>query len=308
MQPRRLFTTLMMLTLLFLIACQTEAFVDGSETHAQVEVPVVHVDNNGRQASPTPALSDSNSRNNTSRLVRGQRDAYEKQILASVVRFVVTGPSKADPAEVIGERGHGTIIDGRYLIVHNHFDIDLSVFAHESFSDCASFTMYSASGYMILREMPPPLFKVIIEEKQTLVLDFGANDDGLRFFDWFRVPSAPFISWQELELLPGMEVAQVNWDGTTTWIDWITVREVITDEGTPRLKLENSIAHGSSGGGVFWNGFHIANNWMLVHYRAGNNPDLSQYSIAALNSEQVAAISSLNSGDLQTEHGYTMGW
>jgi hypothetical protein len=300
MQPGRIFTVLMLLTLLFLIACQTQAFVDGKETPVPIEVSLVQREKTSIQSSPTPALTDSDYRNNTARMDRGQREAYEKQILASVVRLDVIGPSKSDPAQVIGEGGHGTIIDGRYLIVHNHFDIDLSVFADEGFQECASLTMYSASGYLILREMPPPLFKIIIEEAETLVLDFGTNDEGLRFFDWFRVPSAPFMSWHELELLPGMEVAQVNWDGKRTQIDWITVLEVITTEGTPRLMLDNPIAHGSSGGGIFWKGFHIANNWKLVHYMSENNSDPSQYSIAALNSERVAAISFLRSGDLHS--------
>jgi len=64
-----------------------------------------------------------------------------------------------------------------------------------------------------------------------------------------------------------MEVAQVDWDGATTRVDWTTVQEVNVEDGVPRLVLADDVMLGASGGGIFWQGIHIANNWLMVqHY------------------------------------------
>ncbi len=220
--------------------------------------------------------------------IREQCQQYEQQILATVVRLEVLIPSLDDPDLLTGGSGYGTIKDGRFIVVHNHFLIDLSIFADEAQRDLVSLNLYSASGYMLLRNERPPLFEIVVEDQETLVLDFGTNDEGEGFFDWFRVPSAPFKNIQEIKFQPGSEVAQVNWDGKITYIDWVQVQEVITNDGVPRLVLANPINDGSSGGGVFWKGAHIANNWMKVGILDAGGTVTFQYSIAAINSMTVA--------------------
>ena len=88
---------------------------------------------------------------------------------------------------------------------------------------------------------------------------------------------------------PNTEVAQVNWDGSKTLINWTRVNKPRTEDGVQVIELNNYARSGSSGGGVFWNGNHIANNWSssrVVTYPAGETS--REYSVAALNSLQVA--------------------
>ncbi len=197
-------------------------------------------------------------------------------------------PSLVDPNLLTGGGGHGTIKDGRFIVVHNHFSIDLSIFDDETQREIASLNLYDANGYMILRDARPPLFEIVVEDQETMVLDFGTNNEGENFFDWFRMPSASFKNIQEINFQYGTEVAQIDWDGQTTYIEWVRVQELIIDDGVPRLVLANSINNGSSGGGVFWNGIHIANNWMRVEIIDEAGVIDFQYSIAAINSLAVA--------------------
>jgi len=221
-------------------------------------------------------------------IIREQCQQYEQQILAAVVRLEVLMPSLEDPDLLTGGSGYGTIKDGRFIVVHNHFLIDLSIFADEAQRDLVSLNLYSANGYMLLRDERPPLFEIVVEDQETLVLDFGTNDEGEGFFDWIRVPSMPFRNIHEITIQSGSEVAQVNWDGQITYIDWVQVQEVITNDGVPRLVVANPINDGSSGGGVFWKGAHIANNWMKAGILDEGGTVTFQYSIAAINSVAVA--------------------
>jgi hypothetical protein len=152
----------------------------------------------------------------------------------------------------------------------------------------STFSPESSADDLSCADPAPSIFEIVVEDQETLVLDFGTNDEGEGFFDWFRVPSAPFRNSHEIAIQPGSEVAQINWDDQITYIDWVKVQEVITHDGLPRLVLANPINNGSSGGGVLWNGAHIANNWMRVAQRDEGGTETYQYSIAALNSVAVA--------------------
>jgi negative regulator of sigma E activity len=46
---------------------------------------------------------------------------------------------------------------------------------------------------------------------------------------------------------------------------------------------------GASGGGVFWNGNHIAINWQTVRLLEEDGEVLEQFSTVALNSDRVVA-------------------
>ena len=105
-----------------------------------------------------------------------------------------------------------------------------------------------------------------------------------------RFQSAPGKAWGFLQLLPEMEIAHINWDGATAQVDWVTIDKVITKRGVPRLELASVVRPGASGGGVFWNGYHIANSWSQgIEYCENNGRVLRQYSVVALNSTQVMA-------------------
>jgi hypothetical protein len=57
------------------------------------------------------------------------------------------------------------------------------------------------------------------------------------------------------------------------------------------LELDNFNEIGSSGGGVFWQGIHIANNWQRTTVNVSRGTAmLYQYSSAALNSLSEATI------------------
>lgn len=274
-------------TLMMSVGYQIETSSDPNEREGSVNVLIEQQNRHGPMFSSESSVGDLSCAD-PGPSIREQCELYEQQILATVVRLEVLVPSLDDSNLLTGGGGHGTIKDGRFIVVHNHFSIDLSVFADETQKDLASLNLYAANGYMLLRDARPPLFEIVVEDQETLVLDFGTNDKGEGFFDWFRVPSAPFKNIQEIMIQPGSEVAQVNWDGQITYIDWVKVQEVITIDGIPRLILANPINNGSSGGGVFWNGTHIANNWMRVEIIDEGGAVIYQYSIAAINSVAVA--------------------
>jgi hypothetical protein len=275
-------------TLMMLAACQIETSSVSNERVGSVNVRLERQIQYSSKFQPESSADDLSCADPVPS-IRDQCEYYEQQILATVVRLEVLVPSLEDPDLLTGEGAHGAIKDGRFIVVHNHFTIDLSIFADEAHKDEASLNLYSANGYMLLRDERPPLFEIVVEDQETLVLDFGTNDEGKGFFDWLRVPSAPFRNSREIAIQPGSEVAQINWDGQITYIDWVKVQEVITNEGVPRLVLANPINNGSSGGGVFWNGSHIANNWLTVELRDKGETETYQYSIAALNSAAVAS-------------------
>ena len=70
----------------------------------------------------------------------------------------------------------------------------------------------------------------------------------------------------------------------------LTEQDIVTERGTSSLELANLVTSGTSGGGVFWNGYHIANTWYQAYVFAENGVTISRhFSAAALNSSQVAA-------------------
>jgi hypothetical protein len=150
-------------------------------------------------------------------------------------------------------------------------------------------SVYTANGEPLWLEAPVALVSIAAEDAETLVLDFGNyGSEGL--FAAFGLSSAEFRSWESLTLHSGQEVAQINWDGKTAHVDWVKVQTVITEHGTPRLEFANFVTPGASGGGVFWNGYHIANTWARESVRnVHSGAILRRYSVAALNSSRVVA-------------------
>lgn len=187
------------------------------------------------------------------------RAVVEERILAATVRIVVESWTvRADEAgyEVEVKASHGTVKDGRYIVTHNHFSTAFSAEAGEG-------------GYQVVRLLtvwgeevyrgPASAFEVVWAGGETLVIGHGKDE----FFSGLGFGSADFVEGTAVSLQPGMEVAQIDWDGSRTWVEWTTVEGVGVENGVPVMVLEGDIMVGASGGGVFLDGAHVANNWTV---------------------------------------------
>lgn len=216
-------------------------------------------------ASPTPDMAST-------------CDETARRILASTVRIEFHGPA--------GGIGHGTIVGGRYLITHNHYPVTAAALNNGGEGVVTAVSVLKANGDIILLKAPLSYFKVVREEPEMLLLDFQAYN-GLGFFDSLGVPS---VEWSALRPAPGTEVAQVNWDGTTAHVDWVRVTTVHLDRGAATIELDSFVEQGASGGGVFHNGVHIANNWTRQTDRLESGAVVRRYSMAALNPVNALAV------------------
>ena len=213
---------------------------------------------------------------------------WEEEALATTVRIQMSGwvasaeENTATWTRLETEMGHGTVKDGRYLITHNHYQMPFDLLAAGRITGLVS--LFTSAGEPILSKADINIMRVAYEDSQTLVLDFQ-TETGEGLFDSLSIPSADFMIWTNLSLQPGQEVAQIDWDGTTAHVDWVEIQMVTTDGETPKLELNNFNAIGSSGGGVFWQGYHIANNWRRTTVNGSEETAVpNQFSSAALNS------------------------
>jgi hypothetical protein len=211
----------------------------------------------------------------------------EKRILAATVRIELQGWTVADSEsgyDIDYTIGHATIRDDQYLITHNHFSIPLSIRPQHGETEVYTRVTLSDSNGEILFQGSISDFELVWEDPETLVFAYKGED---LFQDAGLVPTE-FGDWSSVPLQAGMEVAQVDWDGATTRVDWTTVQEVYVEDGVPRLVLADEVTLGASGGGIFWQGIHIANNWLLVqHYDESGTMD-GAVTKAALNSAPVS--------------------
>jgi hypothetical protein len=268
--------------LLVIVALQLVGCSPVLEVHAiQQQVianPVVPATNEVSVLSETSGSTS--CANPTSEMVLNCKVLTDR-ILASTVRVEFHGPN--------GGIGHGTVLGGRYLVTHNHYPFSVDALASGADSGVTAVSIYKANGEIILLKAPLTYFSVVVVEPELLVLDFQEYS-GTGFFDSLNVPSAEAKAYDD-QLLPGMEVAQIDWDGQIADVDWVLVTAVYSDGVTQRLELNNFVQQGASGGGIFYNGYHIANNWSRSTDRLATTGEIvRQYTVAAFNSPQVAAI------------------
>jgi hypothetical protein len=220
--------------------------------------------------------------------IRRNRAAWEQKMLASAVRLelrVFEVSEDGEPlASLQSSTGHATVKDGRYLVTHNHYGVSLK---SEQAGTTTRVTVFKADEEEIILHQPLTAVEVAFEDPQTLVLDFGVCS-GQGVFAQLDVASADFRHWQALPLEAGMEVAQLDWDGDTAHVDWVEIEEVVNKNGVCSLRLSNFVRTGASGGPIFLDGYHIANNWSRATVRDRNEQIIDQHSFAALNSPQVA--------------------
>lgn len=186
--------------------------------------------------------------------------------------------------------GHGTVMNGRYLLTHNHFDLPLSDLLADDFNgQFATITLYTANGSPLWRG-PLTTAGIVFDDSETLLLELlDRHGEGL--FDSLGIPSADFATRETVHVTPGATVAQVNWNGAHAFVQWTHVEDVFTEAGTPVVQLADCIRGGSSGGGVFFEGKHIANNWSRSNGCVEQSRlELLLYSKAALNSTDLIAV------------------
>lgn len=214
------------------------------------------------------------------------RSQMEASILHSTVRFHIQSWVVKDGEAgylLYDSVGHGTVMEGRYLVTHNHIEIPLSIRPRAGDPETyGMITLFNAAGTKV-HVGPLAEFELARAETETLV--FAAKEEG--FFETLGFSSANFKQYSSVELKPGMEVGQVDWDGQLTRVDWTTVREVVLDDGLARLVLDDGAMVGASGGGIFYQGDHVANNWRLEERVDGNGEVVEAVTTVALNTAEV---------------------
>lgn len=255
-----------------LIGCQLEtAVAQASQPHLNVTPTTTEI----RCGQPRPED-----------VVTCQR--WEESFVATTVRIQLSGwlasaeENTATWTRLDTETGHGTVKDGRYLVTHNHYKMPFDLLLAGRVAGLVS--LFTAAGDPILSKADINIVSVAYEDNQILVLDFQ-TETSAGLFEELGIPSASFKAWSDLALQAGQEVAQIDWDGTTAHVDWVEIQAVMTDNEIAKLELDNFNEVGSSGGGVFWEGVHIANNWQRTTVtEIGGTAVLHQFSSAALNS------------------------
>jgi hypothetical protein len=221
-----------------------------------------------------------------------KHDEFEARILRSTVRFQVNyWVVEADESGYMIEStvGHGTVKDGRFLVTHNHFSQPFSDNPNVNAQDIfAQVRIYSADGTK-LTELSGKDVSIVLQDVETLILDLQELN-GVGLFEAVGLKSAAFLQSHSLSLTPGTKVAQIDWDGRVAREDWTTVQAVNAEDGVTRLVMSDRLMPGASGGGVFLNGYHLANNWTTVEEIDNTGAIVSQYSTAALDSSQVTTF------------------
>ena len=216
----------------------------------------------------------------------------EQEFLDSTVRLLIYAlpmDVEGSDSRVFGTISHATVKEGRYLVTHNHYDETVfSLLQQDDPDNLFIIDIFDASGELILR-VPAQTVSVLVVDRGSMVLDFGETD-GLGLFAALGLSSAEFMAQPSMPLQPGMEVAQIDWDGSSSHINWVTIKAVTTESAIPNVKLSDCLRSGASGGGLFWRGYHIGNN-LSRSFKC--NPELDSgttyHSKVILNSQLITA-------------------
>lgn len=220
----------------------------------------------------------------------GRCREMEQAILDSTVQIVFHGWLEVENGyeveRIWGTRSHATVIDGRYLLTHNHFGLPLSqvqIYNKYSNGSLSGLSIYRTDGTAVLERVPLDIFVVTAEQRETVLLDFGIVA-GEGFFTHLGLASAPVAQYDNFHLNPSDEVAQIDQDSQgNTKVVWSRITSIYQDNGLPMTVVDNYVEKGTSGGGLFLNGQHIGNNWLqFVHIDPDTNKEYPR-SVVALN-------------------------
>lgn len=237
------------------------------------------------------ASTDKLSCRSTIEIRNPQCQEIEQRILATTLRIEIQKYVYVEDQGLteLFSTGYGTVIAGRYLVTHNHFKLPLlELLADDVNGRYATVWLYTADD-MLLWEGPLTQASATFVDSESLLLEF-LDQDGRGLFEQLGVPSADFSTLETGVVLPGAEVAQINWDHQHAFVQWTTINETGFYEGTPVVVLSDCILVGASGGGLFIDGVHFANNWSRSWDCAEEAAGLDHhYSTAALNSTPLLA-------------------
>ncbi|RMG76478.1 MAG: RHS repeat-associated core domain-containing protein [Chloroflexi bacterium] len=178
-------------------------------------------------------------------------DPVVQQILDSTVLLQIQyqGPTACPvgTAQFCIANSHGTVLDDQTILSHNHFQ-ELSFSIH-------SITLYDAYGNVIPSN--GGFTQQYLSNSQTSTLTFASGT-------FSSQTPATFGNVSTTGIQNGDRVAVIDWDGInpgSTHVVWANVTDISNHDGTQALKVDVTVNGGASGGGVFFNGTHIANNW-----------------------------------------------
>ena len=210
----------------------------------------------------------------------------EVAILESTVRIEMSGWHLVGGHRlplVHGGTSHATIVTGHYLVTHNHFKYALTEPAVEDGEGYTGISLRRMDGILILEDAPLSRINIIHQEGQTMVLEI-MDQDGDNLLGELALPTAELLDWETIQWQAGTELAQIDWDGENTHINWVLVESVVIDGEEPHLQVNDFALKGASGGGAFWNGYFLGNVWA---HNVEKDPDTGEvtrlYTMIALN-------------------------
>ncbi|MCL4872360.1 MAG: RHS repeat-associated core domain-containing protein, partial [Anaerolineae bacterium] len=142
---------------------------------------------------------------------------------------------------------HATVMNDHTLLSHNHFRaFDLNLPIHR-------IHLYDAYGNSI--PVNGQILQRYADETSTLTFNQGtfSNQTAAIFGD--VVSSGVQV---------GDKVVVITWDGTnvgSTYAVWANITTIADENGIPSFAIDIKLPGGASGGGIYFNGVHIANNW-----------------------------------------------
>jgi hypothetical protein len=218
--------------------------------------------------------------------------AMEEEILASTVRLLMYTPLmhvEGEGYRIVNSMGHATVMNGRYLVTHNHYDETiLSMLEQGDPENLITGKIFNTDGE-IISQVPGQMLTVLVIEHEIVVYDLGEKD-GVGYLTTLGLQSTKMLALPSISLEAGMEVAQIDWDGNSTHVDWARIDTINTKSDTSIINVSNCILKGASGGGVYWQGQHFGNNWSQTDKcDSGLVSGEEIVSTVALNSQTVIA-------------------
>jgi len=215
------------------------------------------------------------------------------QILAVTIRIELhTWATFGGHQKAITTQSHATILDGKYLVTHNHYKYSLTEQVEE-YGEVKGYTgisLRTPHGRLLIENAPFNSFSIVYEDPATLVFAFE-DENGNGLFETSNLLSAQFADLTDIPLAAGVELAQIDWDGETAHVDWVSVDNLNLTDNVPQLQVNNFPKKGCSGGGVFWNGIHIGNNWAKnIEEDQATDEITRRYSIIALNTSAIVDL------------------
>ena len=166
----------------------------------------------------------------------------------------------------VGGTFHGTILDDSTLLTHDHFEelanekYGLSLTSNEFWEifSMTNLSLFDTGGNRIPFSGTIDITR--FPDQETSLFAFGKD-----IFKGKNEATPANLSYTQPS--KGSEVAVINWTGElgSTRVDWATTQEdaSLTVSGKTHVVVHDAfLRNGSSGGGVYFDGYLIGNNWI----------------------------------------------